>query len=107
MTVTPSNPGLNSLAARRGVTESGAAEETPERWKLRKAAREFEAILISQMWEQFQSGLSSLAGETQPAGSDTLNSLAIQAMSMGLARRGGLGIAQMIVRQLTPGINRG
>jgi Rod binding domain-containing protein len=109
MTVPPLNPGLEAFADRGGVTPAGRsqAEETPAHRKLRKAAQDFEAILISELWEHFQSSLSSFSGETPPAGSDTLNSLAIQAMSMALAHRGGLGIAQMLVRQLEPSLNRG
>jgi len=75
--------------------------------KLRKAAQDFEAILIPELWEHCQPSFSSFSGETPPAGSDTLNSLAIQAMSAGLAHRGGLGIARMLVRQLEPSLHRG
>jgi Rod binding domain-containing protein len=107
-TVQP-NPGLAVAASRQGVTAAGGGQtpETAEHRKLRKAAEDFETILISELWEQFQSGISSLSGGSQPAGSDTLNSLATQSLSSALAHRGGLGIAQMIVRQLEPTLNHG
>ena len=101
--------GLQAAGNRQGVTPAGGSQtpETTEHRKLRKAAEDFETILISELWEQFQSGLSSLSGGSQPAGSDTLNSLATQSLSSALAHRGGLGIAQMIVRQLEPTLNHG
>jgi Rod binding domain-containing protein len=104
-------PSLGQQVAgnRQGVTPAGGSQapETAEHRKLRKAAEDFETILISELWQQFQSGMSSLSGGSQPAGSDTLNSLATQSLSSALAHRGGLGIAQMIVRQLEPTLNHG
>ena len=107
MTLAATNPGLQTLANRQEVTSAGRPPETLAHKKLRKAAQDFEGILISQLWEQFQMGFSSLAGETPLAGSETLNSLAIQTLSGALARRGGLGIGKMLVHQLEPSLNRG
>jgi Rod binding domain-containing protein len=109
MTVAAPNTGLEASAYRQGVAPAGAgqATETPAHRKLRKAAQDFEAMLISDLWEHFQPSFCSLSGESPPAGSDTLNSLAIQAMSTGLAQRGGLGIARMVVRQLERSLDRG
>ena len=100
-------PGVPVAANRATPPGASQTPETPEHRKLRKAAEDFETILISELWEQFQSGVSSLSGGSQPAGSDTLNSLATQSLSSALAHRGGLGIAQMIVRQLEPTLNHG
>ena len=105
MTTLPLNS--EALAVRPGVTPGGASQaaETPAHRKLRKVAQDFEALLISELWQNFQPSGSWL-GETQAAGSDTLNSLAIQTMSVALAHRGGLGIARMLVHQLEPSLNR-
>jgi len=74
--------------------------------KLRKAAQEFEAILISSWWEQMRTSFpGSLEADEQP-GTDTLTSLGLQAMSGALASKGGLGISQMLVRQLEPSLSR-
>jgi Rod binding domain-containing protein len=110
MTVAALHAGLAPPLNRSGVTPAlrdQAAEETPAHRKLRKAAQDFEGILISELWDQSDSDFSSLPGETQAAGSDTLKSLAIQTMSAALAKRGGLGIARMLVHQLEPSLNRG
>jgi Rod binding domain-containing protein len=88
------------------VPSRGGTPETAAHRKLRKAAQEFEGILISQLCDQFQMGFSSLAGDTPMAGSETLNSLAIQTLSNALASRGGLGIGRMLVHQLEPSLDR-
>ena len=108
MTLAAMHSGLQTFMNRPpGAASPGAPPETPAHKKLRKAAQDFEGILISQLWEHFQTSFSSLGGETPLAGSDTLNSLAIETLSNALARRGGLGIGQMIVHQLEPTLNRG
>jgi Rod binding domain-containing protein len=69
--------------------------------KLRKAAAEFEATLLSSWWTSMkQGGLSSGEDDTDP-GKDTLDQLGMQAMSAAVANgRGGLGIGDMLVRSL-------
>ncbi len=69
--------------------------------KLRKAAAEFEATLLSSWWTSMkQGGLSSGEEDTDP-GKDTLDQLGMQAMSAAVANgRGGLGIGDMLVRSL-------
>ncbi|MFZ0960095.1 MAG: hypothetical protein WAO35_04265 [Terriglobia bacterium] len=101
------NAGSLALATPQGVNFAGNSPETATHKKLRKAAQEFEGILISQLLGDFKLGSSSLTGDTPLAGSETLNSLTIQSLSVALARRGGLGIAQMLVHQLEPTLNRG
>ena len=105
--MTLTNIASSAISNRQAATAPGNAPETSAHKKLRKAAREFEGILISQLWGEFKSSLSSIEGDTPMAGSDTLNSLAIQTLSNALAGRGGLGIGKMLVHQLEPSLNRG
>ena len=79
-----------------------SAAETPAHRKLRRAAQAFEGILLEQLLGGFTAGPSSLAGQAAMAGSQTINSLAIEAVATALAQRGGLGIARMVMRQLEP-----
>ena len=104
MTITATNSTPHTFATRQGVTSADNSPESPAHKKLRKAAQEFEGILISQLWGEFQTSLSSLSGDAPLAGSDTLNSLAIQTLSTALASRGGLGIGKMLVHQLEPSL---
>ncbi|HMD83748.1 MAG TPA: hypothetical protein VKO18_03480 [Terriglobia bacterium] len=107
MTLHATNPGLPTLGNRQEVASAGGSPETPAHKKLRKAAEEFEGILISQLMGDFKMGFSALGGETPMAGSDSLNSLAVQMLSGAMARRGGFGIGKMLVEQLEPSLNRG
>jgi|HubBroStandDraft_6_1064221.scaffolds.fasta_scaffold05152_4 Rod binding domain-containing protein len=68
--------------------------------KLRKAAGEFEAMLLAHWWSAMkQSGFSESDDESD-AGHDTLDQLGIQTMSNAVAMGGGLGIGAMLVRGL-------
>jgi Rod binding domain-containing protein len=100
---------LNSTGAVQGQ-QSGAAALRPASVpatgpaaiaKLRKAAAEFEATLLSSWWTSMkEGGLSSGEEDTDP-GKDTLDQLGMQAMSAAVANgRGGLGIGDMLVRSL-------
>ena len=91
--------GVKGLAGNTG-------EETLAQRKLRKAAQEFEGLLISELWKESGADISALPGETSSAEAETLNSLAIQTMSVALAQHRGLGIAQMLVHQLEPSLHR-
>jgi len=106
MSLTTMNPGLNAPSQQLAGAPAVGPAETPAHRKLRKAAQDFEGILISQLLEDLKVGTSSLAGDAPLAGSDTFNSLAIQTLSAALAGRGGLGIGRMLVHQLEPSLNR-
>ena len=107
MTLTGMNLGLPASARQQGVVSAPGPLETPAHKKLCKAAQDFESILISQLLEDFKVGTSTFSADAPLAGSDTLNSLAIQTLSTALAGRGGLGIGQMLVHQLEPSLSRG
>ena len=102
-TDTPHGP---SYATSRAANIGNSPPESPAHQKLRRAAEEFEGMLIAQLLGEAKMGFSSLGGDSPLAGSETLNSLAIQTLSNAMARRGGLGIAQMLVRQLEPSLRR-
>jgi len=93
-------------ASRPQTSLDGAAKESAIHKKLRQAAQEFEGMLITELMQNSNMGFSSLTGDAPTGGSDTLNSLAIQTLSSGLAAHGGMGIANMIVHQLEPSLNR-
>jgi len=105
MTLTAASLASVSIASPWVAGSTPGASETAAHRKLCKAAQEFEGILIAQLMGDFKMGSSSLAGDAPLAGSDTLNSLAIQSLSSALASRGGLGIAQMLVHKLEPSLN--
>jgi Rod binding domain-containing protein len=96
------NAGLPTVPHRPGASSASGQPETSAHKRLRKAAQEFESILISQLLGKFDMGFSPLAGDSPTAGSETLNSLAVQTLSGAMASRGGFGIGKMLVHQLEP-----
>lgn len=72
--------------------------------KFHKAATEFEGILINTLWSEFQN--DPMADEdNSDAGGDTMRGMGLQAMSMAMANSGGLGLASMIEKQLSPALS--
>jgi Rod binding domain-containing protein len=69
--------------------------------KLKKAAQEFESILLQSWLEKMNQSFVG-ASESQDAAHDTVSSLGTQAIASALAARGGIGIARMLLRQLQP-----
>jgi Rod binding domain-containing protein len=68
----------------------------PQLEKLRKGAREFESMLVEQIWKGMKS-------ESDDSGSgQTLSDMGSHAFAAGIAARGGFGIAKMILHQLAP-----
>jgi Rod binding domain-containing protein len=70
--------------------------------KLVKAAHEFEAILLESWLEKMNKSFVGETASLDPA-HDTVSSLGSQAIAQALAARGGIGIANMILRQLGNG----
>jgi hypothetical protein len=80
--------------------------DTPEVRKIRKAAAEFESMLLSNWWRSMkESGFSDDGDDTDP-GKDTLDQLGMQAMSAAVANGGGLGIGAMLVRSLLSNVSK-
>ena len=107
MTLSGVNSGSLSASNREEINAVANQPGTAAHKKLCKAAQDFEGMLISQLLGDFTSGFSSLSGDAPLAGSETLNSLAVQTLSTAMASRGGFGIGKMLVRQLEPSLPRG
>ena len=92
----------SSLSPGTGASRAhnAALEDSPAAHKLRKAAAEFEAMLLAKWWTSMkESGLSGDDDGTDP-GKDTLDQMGVQALCSGVAKAGGVGIAAMLVRSL-------
>ncbi len=84
------------LTATPAAAASADAATSP---KLRKAAEDFEAIVLASLLEKMQKTFAGV-GESQDPAHDTLGSLGTEALAQGLAARGGVGLARMILHQL-------
>ena len=84
-----------------GRLRTSSTDTSPAALKLRKAAAEFESTLISKLWKSMKSTFddSSDDDSTDPS-KEVLDDWGIQAMSTAMANAGGLGIGQLILKDL-------
>ena len=88
---------MNSiLPASMGL--SSPADETEHRARVYKATHEFEALFLSSLLSPLEQSFSSLSG--QDSGADDYHYMGIQALAGALSKSGGLGIAELLARQL-------
>jgi Rod binding domain-containing protein len=85
----------------QGSTEntSGTIVGTKEQ-KLRKAAGEFESMLLANLWKSMKASLASDDDDATDPAHDTLDDWGIQAMSEAVGKNGGLGIGRLILKDL-------
>ena len=69
--------------------------------KLRRAAQDFEAILIGTWLKEVQESFASSDGS---AGAESYRSLGVEAVAGALAKSGGIGVARLLLQQLAPGV---
>jgi Rod binding domain-containing protein len=79
------------------IPSTPAAEQAR---KITKAAHEFEAVLLNTLLGPLEHTFASVPGKQTDAVSDNYQSLGMQALSSSLTAKGGLGIADMIVKSL-------
>ncbi len=89
---------MKAVSANSQQTTLGLQESSPDR--LVRAAHQFEAILLNQLLGSLEHSFSTLGKEKQGSGSDRYHFLAVQQLASNMAARGGIGIADMIIRSL-------
>lgn len=92
-----------SAAAQNQATNAGIQppDSSPQSRKLMKECRQFEGILIANMWNEMEKGMG-LGGASNDPGSGTMKGFGIQAAALGIAKAGGLGLARMLYHELAP-----
>lgn len=107
MTSTASSAGLGSL----GIAVSGqqitlgsssGAIESPEERKLKKAAGDFESILLASMWKSMKQSFGASDTDDSDPAHATLDDWGIEIMSSAVGKAGGLGIGKLILKHLEP-----
>lgn len=88
---------MNSISP-ASMGHSSQAGETEHRARVYKAAQEFETLLLSSLLSPLEQSFSSLSG--QDSGSDDYHYMGIQALAGTLSKSGGIGIAELLARQL-------
>ena len=74
--------------------------------KLRKAAGEFESILLESLWKSMKETFSDPDEDADPT-LKSFDDLGIQAMASAVGNSGGLGIKNMILKYLEPALSAG
>jgi len=83
------------------LAQSSELLNSPADKKLRKAATQFESMLLSNLWKSMKSSFASDDDSTDPA-HDTLDQMGIDAMTGAVAKAGGVGIGRLILKHLEP-----
>src|ERR1700684_3586462 len=77
-----------------------SAADSANEAKMKKAAGDFESILLASMWKSMKQSFSDPNDPSSDAASGTLNDWGIEVMSGAVGKAGGLGIGKMIVKYL-------
>jgi Rod binding domain-containing protein len=83
------------------LAKSLSAPEPQATQKLRQAAGEFEAMLLSNLWKSMKSSFADSNDSDDPA-HETLDDMGIQAMSSAVGMAGGIGLGKLIIKYLEP-----
>ena len=76
--------------------------DSPDEQKLKKAAGDFESILLASMWRAMKHSFGeNTEGESDPA-HGMIEDWGIEVMSGAVGRAGGLGIGKLILKDLEP-----
>ena len=86
----------DSAGAASGGAGGGAV--SPGMRKLENAAREFEGIMLASVWKAWNQ--SNQMGNPQDAIGTSMTSMGLEMAAMAMARKGGFGLAKMIVNSL-------
>jgi Rod binding domain-containing protein len=70
--------------------------------KNEKAARDFEALLLTPVLDSLQKTFAGDSEDAKTPGASDYRALGTQALAQAIAARGGIGIAQLILRHLQP-----
>ena len=97
VTTIPNPSTTPQSAAATAVKTAGAVDEE----KLKKAAGDFESILLASMWKSMKQSFGTSEADADPA-HGTLDDWGIEIMSGAVGKAGGLGIGRMILEHLHP-----
>ena len=91
----------------KGDTPVGSAEKARQEKKLRKACADFESVLLYQMFKTMRTTVpqSGLTNTNKMTGKDTYEMMMDQKISEELAKKGGMGLQNVLFNQLNGQLN--
>jgi len=78
------------------------SSDSPANNKLRKAAGEFESLLLSNLWKAMKSSFADSDDDLTDPAHETLDNMGIDAMAGDVGKAGGLGLGKLILKHLEP-----
>ena len=101
--VVPASPAMapNTLVPAQS-SSAPAASNSPSAAKLRKAAGEFEAILLESLWKSMKETFKAPDDDNSDPTLESFDDWGIQGMANAVGSSGGLGIKNMIIKYLEP-----
>jgi Rod binding domain-containing protein len=87
-------PAGNPAAAKPVLTRDAAKNE--------KAARDFEAMLLTPLLDSLQKTFAGTSEDASTPGANDYRLMASGALAQSIAARGGIGIAEFVLRHLPP-----
>jgi Rod binding domain-containing protein len=94
----PHTPGVG------GTSRTAPLSDNPADRKLRKAAGEFESMLLSNLWKSMKSTFADPDEDSGDPAHDTLEDWGIDAMAGAVGKAGGLGLGKLILKHLEPAL---
>jgi Rod binding domain-containing protein len=96
-----------TIGSNIGTPHTSGTQAPQHSRKLQERAVEFESMLLSQCLEKVQESFVGMGDdENGDPGKSTLSGMATTALAQGLAQRGGLGIARMLLQHLPSDIDQ-
>jgi len=80
------------------------ALDTARAQKLRNSTEEFESYLVTSWWEKMEKSFGD--SQEHPPGFEALNKMGLHAVTLAMAKAGGLGIARMLYHKLEPALEQ-
>ena len=105
----PSNSGSMNVSLAASLNRSTTANPTAARalskhdvLKNEKAARDFEALLLTPVLDALQKTFAGDSEDSKTPGASDYSAMGTQALAQAIAARGGIGIARLVLRHLQP-----
>lgn len=86
-----------------GQAAAGRAAHASEAIDIRKAAADFESVFINQMFQAMRKTVPQVGLLGQDSAGQTFREMLDQQWSQNIAQAGGLGLGEILYRQLTDG----
>ena len=94
-------------AANASLAVPAPASVSPAAAKLRKAAGEFEAILLQSLWKSMKETFQDPDDGSSDPALETFDDWGMQSLASAVGSSGGLGIKNMILKYLEPRVDGG